>query len=284
MNKEVVKKIANSTGVLGLYNNLRRWYDNLTCDRFECGIGDILLLRDVPSHNQLLLTSRLMDVEDYLSGKDKSFPWQNTISYAAYGEKHKEADGNRSFKALIESYLKDGYHSDSFITCDVDMNLMDGNHRMGLHIYEKIDKVNVRRVHRKIPFEYGGDWYYHVGIHSSFMERIYQRFSDVQDWLVDSGNTFCLYLEGEETERVELIKAISHLCVVLKEIKVGFHEGTIVQFRMQNPMYYVADGKLYSERAKQIEHILNARIKGDVTVNVSMNCLESNNLIKMYVK
>lgn len=282
MNIMVLKNIAIKLGISRWFSSVRRWKDNLICDRFECSVGDILLLRDVPSHNQLLLTSRLLDVEDYLSRRDEKFPWQNTISYAAYGERHREADGNRSFKKLIASYLKDGYHLESYVTCDEEMNLMDGNHRMGLHIYEKIDNVNVRRVHRRIPFEYGGDWYYRVGLSAVFMDRIYMKYNEVQKWLIESGNTFCVYLEGEMTERVELIQALRHLCVILKE--TDGPDGTIVQFRMLNPMYCVDDGKLYSKRAKQIEQILNARIKGNVTLTVSMNCLDGKNLIKKHLQ
>ena len=283
MNKAIIKKIAKSTGVLRLYNGIRLWYDNTTCDRFECGIGDILLLRDVPSHNQLLLTSRLMDVEDYLSGKDLTFPWQNTISYAAYGEKHREEDGNRSFKALIESYLKDGYHADSFITCDCEMNLMDGNHRMGLHIYEKIDRVNVRRVHRRIPFDYGSDWYYQAGLPSVFMEKIFQKYNEVQEWLIESGNTFCAFFEGEEDEVQELIYALGRLCVILKVTKT-LGNGVLVQFRMLNPAYNVVNDTLYSERVEKIERIIKCRAKKKITISLSKNCLEGNKIIKQYLK
>lgn len=283
MNREVVRKIANSTGVLGLYNKARQWYDNLTCDRFECGIGDILLLRDVPSHNQLLLTSRLMDVEDYISGIDQSFPRQNTISYAAYGEKHREVDGNRSFKALIESYLKDGYHSDSLITCDCDLNLMDGNHRMGLHIYEKIDKVNVRRVHRKISFEYGGDWYYQVGLSASFMDKIYNKYDIVQEWLIESGNTFCAYLEGGFEDIEELVQILGRVCVILKVVKTQ-EKGVLVQFRMQNPAYTVLHNTLCSARVKTIDKLLRVKANEKVTIIMANNCLEGNHIFKQFSK
>lgn len=164
MNKETIKTIAKYSGLLWIRSRWNSWRDEATCDRFECSVGDILLKRDVPNNNQLLLTTRLMDVEAYLSGKNKNFPYQNTISRKAYGEKHREEEGNKSFAAFIESYLKDGYHSDSYITCDNDMHLMDGNHRMGLHIYERIETINVRRIHRLIPFAYSADAYYSEGL------------------------------------------------------------------------------------------------------------------------
>lgn len=279
MNKEDIKKIAQVTGALGLLNFIRRWYDNATGDRFECGIGDILLMRDVPSHNQLLLTSRLMDVEDYLSGKDQTFPWQNTISRKAYGERHQEERGNRSFEALIESYKKDGYHSNSYITCDRNLNLMDGNHRMGLHIYEKIDTVSVRRVHRLIPFQYGGDWYYQVGLPAIFIDKIYRRFKEVQNWLVESGNTFCIVLEGDADDIENMMLIIPRLCEMLKDRKTT--KGRLVQFRMQTPKYDVVKGKLVSRRAQEIEMILKSRAANRLDIKVTNNCLEGKELFKI---
>lgn len=284
MKRETIKSIAKTTGMLYIYSGIRRWLDNTNSDRFECSVGDILLLRDVPSHNQLLLTSRLLDVEDYLSGRDQTFPWQNTISRKAYGEKHREADGNRSFKSLIESYQKDGYHADSFITCDREMNLMDGNHRMGLHIYEKIEKVNVRRVHRSIPFKRGGDWYYDQGISTEFMESLYTKFEEIQLWLQETGNTFCAYFKGSDEDRANLTKSLIHLATVLKVFDCEDSNETIVQFRMQQPAYTVMSGELVSERANVIEEILQKRSSKHNEIVVTKNCLEGKKMFEKYVK
>lgn len=232
MNKEIIKRLAKKSGFLQVYHCMMKWRDEVCSDRFECSVGDILLLRDVPLQNQILLTSRLMDVEAYLRGNDRSFPYQNTISRKAYGDKHREEDGNRSFRALIESYLKDGYHSDSYITCDRDMRLMDGNHRMGLHVYEKIEKINVRRVHRYIPFSYSSDWYFQVGIPTDFMESVFHRFSEIQTWLLETGNTFCMLVKGNNGNERLIQKDMTRLCKVLqvKELQMG--GGNSAVFRL----------------------------------------------------
>lgn len=271
MNK--IKEIAKHSGLSWIYNKWRGWRDESTCNRFECSIGDILLQRDVPSNNQLLLTSRLMDVEAYLSGENKCFPFQNTISRKAYGDKHREADGNKAFQALIESYLKDGYHSDSYITCDRDMHLLDGNHRMGLHIYEKIEKVNVRRIRRAIPFPYGSDWYYRIGLPTDFMETLYHRFDEIQKWLLFSGNTFAIWLKIVKEEDSSILKDIGRVCNVLNINKLN-GGGYFVQFSMPNPQYQVNNNKLESRRAIDIESIIRKRTKGDCDFIVSNNCLE----------
>lgn len=280
MLKQSVKAFAKKSGLLVLYNKVRIWYDNTFCDRFECGIGDIILLRNVPLHNQILLTSRLMDVEDYLSGKNLTFPRQNTISRAAYGDKHREEDGNRSFRSLIESYMKDGYHSDSYITCDSDMNLMDGNHRMGLHILSGIESVNVKRLHRKVGFQYGGDWYYEEGLPVPFMEEIFVRFEEIQSWLVESGNTFCMFIKGFDDVLDEAASIIGRLC---KLVRVRRIEGGIFQFSMPSPDYKVKNGTLISTRAQTIKRILQRRINAE-TIIVSNNCLEGKRLFEVYYK
>lgn len=272
MTKDTVITLLKSTGFSRFFNSYRRWEDDRTCERFECGIGDILLIRDTPSHNQLLLTSRLMDVEDYLNSKDKSFPRQNAISYKAYGESHREEEGNQKFRDLIESYIKDGYHEDSFITCDKGMNLLDGNHRMGIHIHQGIEKVNVRRIHRRISFERGGDWYYRVGLESSFMDSIYNRFYDIQKWLIESGNTFCISVRGGDKDLNDIENDVRHLCHVLKTEKKG--SSVLIQFSMFDPEYTVQNNKLISLRAKRIGEIITARQSGNIVSTVSLNCLE----------
>lgn len=209
--KRIIKKI-----LLRPYTLLLKLYDSLTADTFECSIGDIILKRgDVIKENQLLLTSRLCDVEAYCVHNNESFPYQNTISRKAYGKNHNEEGGNRSFMALIESYKSKGYNPSSLITVDSDMTLMDGNHRMGLHLYEKIEKVNVRRVHRRPPFQYGVDSYYSMGLGTLFLEELHDKYQQIQQWLVNSGNTFCLVLQGCKSDGYDISKDICRLCNIL---------------------------------------------------------------------
>lgn len=211
-----VKRILKSIGVGKIYNLFLLLYDKCTSTIVDCSIGDILLQRDLPYNNQLLLTSRLMDVEAYLEKADDSFLYQNTISRAAYGEKHNEKGGNASFKNLIESYKLNGYKSDSFVTCDNSIELMDGNHRMALHIYEKIEHVTAKIVKRKVPFPYSSDGYYLANMPSSFIETLYQRYKEIQRWLVDNGITFCAYLKVNNLNiENDLLADMSHLCNVL---------------------------------------------------------------------
>lgn len=281
--RSIIKKILLFLGVGKLYNKLYDLYDSASCKKIECSIGDILLLRDVPNGSQLLLTSRLLDVDAYLGQGDETFPYQNTISRKKYGNNHNEEGGNSSFKALIESYKKFGYNQDSYITCDKNMVLMDGNHRMGLQIHEHIEKVNVRIVGRKWPDTEALDSYYERLFPTAFMERIFQRFSEIQKWLIGNGMTFCAYLKSENQEGINLLNDMRHLCNVL-DVKETKCEGVIVCFSMFNPQYIVKDNQLFSNRAAKIENILIGRKCAGDEVIVSKNCLEGKQLYDKYLK
>ena len=280
--KEIIKKICKRFGIYQLYSKLTSWRDNATCERFECCLGDILLQRDVPNNHQLLLTSRLLDVEEYLENGNETFPYQNAISYKEYGKDHKEETGNKSFRTLVESYKMVGYRSDSFVTLDRDMILLDGNHRMGLQIYEKLEKVSARMLKRKVNFEYSGDWYYRVGLPTAFMERIYNRYFEVQKWLKEKGMTFCVLSDAKGTDRDALVSDAKHLATVLNvypfEFRVDYNQnsllgGVLIQFSCMQPDYLVNKGRLISKRTQKIENILKSR-QSNYTVIVSKNCME----------
>ena len=86
-------------------------YDKITEKDARLSIGDIMHTRNGSiDNNQFLSISRLLDIEDFVNNGDSSFKRQNTISYAAYGEKHKRnGRENNGFIKLIESYKKNGY-------------------------------------------------------------------------------------------------------------------------------------------------------------------------------
>lgn len=280
--KSIIKKFLLFFGAGKLYNKLYDWYDSATCKKIECSISDILLLRETPNGSQLLLTSRLLDVEAYLKQGDESFTYQNTISRKKYGKNHKEEGGNHSFRTLIESYKKYGYKRDSYITCDREMVLMDGNHRMGLQIFNKIERIKVRMVGRKWPETESLDSYYENLFSSDFMESIFQRYYAIQEWLIGNGMTFCAYLKSNSQGGINLLTDMRRLCNVLdvKETKCG---GKIVCFSMNHPQYVVNHNQLFSIRASKIEIILKKRSNNNDEIVVSKNCLEGKQLYDKYL-
>lgn len=275
----LLKSLLSNKGAVGLYRKLLEHYYKVASDHFDCSVGDILLRRDTIQANQFLLTSRLLDVEAYIDGSDKSFPYQNAISYKAYGSAHDEQLGNKKFQSLIESYLKEGYRAGSYVTCDRNMNLMDGNHRMGLHVYEGIETISVRRVKRSIPFQYGIDGYYESGLPDDFIEKVLNRYNHIQEWLLNEGITFNAYFKGNNSKT--LCHSMYNLCNVLKVISLD-KESWMALFSMPNPNYIVQDGELVSQRAVEIERILRVRADQEVVIKISKNCKEGRSLYKKY--
>ena len=269
-----------------LYASYIKWRDRHFCDYCLCSIGDIILQRDVPSNNQLLLTSRLMDVESFFKVGDSTFINQNKISYKAYGSSHKEERGNKHFMDLISSYQTDGYRGDSYITCDNTFSLMDGNHRMGIHLYKGIDTVNVKMVHRRVQFEYGADWYYKVGLESEFMDRLYQRYSGVQKWLIETGNTFCAIIHTKSPNSVlkdmSPVSDLQKLTTPLHFFTLKDADVTVFQFSLLAPRYKVEKGQLISLRAEEVYDIMNKRYGDSIRIEVSKSCYEGKKLWDYY--
>lgn len=199
-----------------IYRFILDTYDEFTMDKFECSIGDILLKRGQIYSNQLLVASRLLDVEKFYGG-DNSFYFQNTISRATYGKHHNEIGGNNSFTKLINSYKSVGYDPSSFLTVDEDVALMDGNHRTGLNLYHQVETINVHRVHRVVESKQNTDTYFNLGLNSSFIHQLYAKFDDIQEWLINTGNTFVACVSNSTNETVDnIVEDLNKLCNVLR--------------------------------------------------------------------
>ena len=270
-----------------IHGSLLRFYDKLTAQECEVSVGDIILRRAEFDHCQFLLTTRKLDVSSYLSGRDRSFPYQNTISRAVYGAAHKEEQGNRMFATLIESYMANGYVKSSLLTVDKECRLIDGNHRMGLNLHMGIERINVRYLRRFSPFPRNLDTYLMMGISSFFMEEVYTEFCNIQKWLIKTGNTFCCTLKGEfEKGEISLLNDLRQSSNVLNVQNVGgleYRGGVLVQFAIDYPSYYVKGGRLYSRRAEDIERLLHQRKKLyglDVDIKLSKNCIEGKEMWK----
>lgn len=61
------------------------------------------------------------------------------------------------FFYLVESFEKDGYKKDSYISINKNGAIIDGTHRLALLIYHNIQFVNVRIINTKFDLEFGRD-------------------------------------------------------------------------------------------------------------------------------
>lgn len=173
-------------------------YDRLTAKTATISIGDIINQRTDIENNQFLLTTRLLDIEDFCERGIDTFNWQNTISRKAYGERHREQDGNIAFSKLIKSYREHGYDASSYFVVDSGFRLLDGNHRMGMNLYMGIDTINVRILKRKSRNPKALDWYLKVGLDTEFIESVTEKFVSLQKKMMDTGNVFCAVVSDEK--------------------------------------------------------------------------------------
>ena len=174
-------------------------YDSRTAQSCSASIGDIMNLRRNVEHNQFLATTRYLDIKDYVEYNKQTFVWQNTVSRAAYGNKHREEDGNMAFSKLITSYQSKGYDPNSLFIVDKDMRLLDGNHRMGMNLYTDQHKINVRVLKRKSKNPGNLDWYLQKKISADFLKKVYNAYLQIQEWLIETGDTFvvlCLKMKN----------------------------------------------------------------------------------------
>lgn len=263
------------------------YFDSVTQQKVTVSVGDIVNLRTEIENNQFLLTTRLLDIEDYCERSIQTFNWQNTISRKAYGEKHREQDGNNAFSKLIKSYQEKGYDSSSYFVVDSELRLLDGNHRMGMNLYMGIYKINVRVLKRKSRNPKAVDWYLKVGLDTEFIKSVADKFKMLQQKMMDTGNVFCAVVPTEN-----LAKDISFLArdtridqyTDLPDNKIWGggsipSRGVLIRFTLYDPQYYVKDGKVISKRAEEIGKVI--RLRTDDTVIITKNCLEGRQLFEI---
>ena len=151
---------------------------------------------------------------------------------------------------------------------------------MGINLYMRIERLNVRFLKRSSNFKRNIDRYFELGMKTIFMDKVLNEYQSIQKWLVESGNTFCCVMMGEiKKDSVSLIDDIKIMTNVLK--LWTFKESTIVQFSLDFPDYNVHDGYLISRRALEVNRLLNPRKKLfglNVDIIVARNCVEGKNL------
>ena len=65
---------------------------------------------------------------------------------------------------------------------------------MGMCLFMGIDTINIRVLKRRVPVPKTIDWYLGVGLETSFVKNVVEKYKDVQNKMVASGNVFCAIL------------------------------------------------------------------------------------------
>lgn len=253
--------------------------DRVFADECMCSIGDIILRRGEMNANQFLLTTRTIDVEHYING-DCSFFFQTTISRKAYGNDYNESLANESFAKLIESYKGQGYDSRFPVTVDSKINLCDGNHRIGCNLFFGIAEIRIHRVRYHLTgLDFTTDYWKSYLLSSSFMQEVYCKYEKIQNWLVDTGNTFVAIAPNRKGNN-SFESDINNLVNVLR-IHTLDDNMTLCQFWLSDPDYCICNNTLISKAAKRIGSVLASRF-GEKT-KVSLNCLQGKHLYESHL-
>lgn len=233
----------------------------------------------------------------FLNEKNNRFAYQNIISRAAYGKLHREQEGNCKFEELIKNYLSNGYDGKSFLTIGSDGRLMDGNHRIAIHLYLNIPSVKIKVLKRKSRVPCNTDWYLKAGINVQILQDIKNVFDEIQSILVKRGNTFSAAVSSQiEVQKLSFLTNIlftnkykiypppPHIYLVnCYNVSGGKrninNEGFFVQFSLPNPNYFVLSQELVSRRAFEICKIItNSSLDYAEGNFVSKNCTEGKEL------
>lgn len=186
---------------MGIKGKLIRIYDSVAAKKGKASIGDILTAKtNQQSPMHYLVASRVLDVEDYCEKDSNDFSWQNTISYAMYGEKHDRALGDSRFTSLIESYKAKGYDESSVLMVDKNFTLADGTHRTGCNLYFGNTLMSVRMVFRSITNGITPDWMRQHGIGEDFIRTVSCKLEEIKKSLVQTGNTLAMVITASNEQ------------------------------------------------------------------------------------
>ena len=282
--------------LLNLYSCIRtNVYDRFTQGKCAVSLGDLMLRRAELTFGQIMATSRYMDIKAYCENGDETFKYLNAISCAQYGKHHGDgSQSNRSFAKLIESYQKNGYIESSLLTVDKYCNMIDGTHRIGANLYFGYDVLSAKMVKRTsmTGLWQTPDQYFRTPLPSWVIDDIMKTYESLQKRFVESGNTLCCLLKGVfKNDRVSLISDISVLANILNVAYIYDSErnpsGVLIQFSLLQPAYKVKKGKLFSQRAAQLEKLLLKRkqmFNLNVDIKVSKSCVEGKELWELCMK
>ncbi|MCR4678874.1 MAG: hypothetical protein K5679_08975 [Lachnospiraceae bacterium] len=266
---------------------VNRLYDAFTASKVDCSVGDILLKRGEIYHNQFLVASKVLDAERYMRTKEQHFPYQAAITKVIYGDSYYGTEQlNQAFADLIKSYLASGYKEDSYFETDKEFRLANGNHRCALNYLMDTRVTRVLFSRRRIRFDKGIDWYVSHKLDAGLLNKILDKYGEIQEQLVARGDCFCLLTNSEE-----LADLLSTMTIMLSRKSVEIHEASNIlgkdispgkyilsMYSHWQPEYGVKKGKLVSIRNREIEQALISRAsvyKSDKSVVITGdNCLE----------
>lgn len=121
---------------------------------------------------------RYLAIENYHGQNDYGFKLYCKMQAARQGENYPEY-AEKTFRKLIASFEENGYDKDSDITCDVNMRLLDGSHRMALCLYYNVPQVRATILNQSADIEYSEAWFIGNGFTEEERELIRRKADEL---------------------------------------------------------------------------------------------------------
>lgn len=271
-------------------------YDFFTRKEVVVSVGDIMHSRGFEDGTQLLVASRLLDVEAYILNGDKSFCWQKLMSTCEHeGNGHyDEVKWGTVFENIIKSYQKNGYNGKSHFILDRDRLLRNGTHRSALHLFMGIYTAKAWALNRKYPVFDNSYKRFKKSLPAEAYDAISQKLEEIRGKLISEGVAFCAVLPVEKTLKdyfPDIKYDIQEKKTILLRQGVGLssHKGQPVITQTQSGQYRLVLFTLNDSQYKVVSgHLVSVKIQQQPSfpdVYVSRSCFEGKtvfDLLKPY--
>lgn len=179
---------------------------------------------------------RYLAIEDYFGKNDYGFRLYRKMQAARQGEHYPEY-AEVTFRKLIQSFEKNGYDTDSGITCDANLRLMDGSHRMALCLYYGIPEVKVTVLRRDSNIKYGEGWFWENGFTEEEIALIRNKCKEL---VAQCRQSFtCILWPPAAPYFDEIVNEISNMYPVLSQEEYVYSEETFA--RLVWGVYHIDD-------------------------------------------
>lgn len=138
----------------------------------EMSVSDVFFMQfDGQELKRYDMVVRYMAIEHYMGKNDYGFDlyrkMQTTRIGGDYGEK-----AEKQFRTLIDSYITYGYDDNSCIVVDHGLSLIDGSHRMAVHLYFGLENIRVLILPTHQSVDYSIDWFFQHGFTDAEIDLI----------------------------------------------------------------------------------------------------------------
>ena len=163
-------------------NKLNQWKINKESREIEIDAREMILQQNfAEGYNRLDIVVRYLAIEEYFG--------KNQIGYDLYLKmqaKRKNQDTFEEtvmrlerFKEIILNWKENGYNPKSKISCDCNLNLLDGSHRLALALYFGTLKMYCTCYGYEKKIEYSLNWFIEHGFNQEEINQILNKSEEL---------------------------------------------------------------------------------------------------------